>query len=117
MKIVDIHTHAFPDSLAEKAMASLQKFNAPYKPFTKGTVAALLASMADAGIHSSFVLNIATKPEQAASIRKWSKEIASEKIMPLGSVHPDSMNWAEEIEHFSADGMKGAYSEPIRPAF
>jgi predicted TIM-barrel fold metal-dependent hydrolase len=117
MRIVDVHTHAFPDSLAEKAMANLQKGNGPYKSFTNGTIGGLLASMDQAGIHSSFVLNIATKPEQAAPIRKWSKEIATDRIIPLGSVHPDSTSWREDIEGFKADGIRGLKFQPMYQKF
>jgi predicted TIM-barrel fold metal-dependent hydrolase len=117
MRIVDVHTHAFPDVLAEKAMKTLEQGNGPYKPFTNGTVRGLLASMDEAGIHSSFVLNIATKPEQAAPIRKWSKEISSDRIIPLGSVHPESLSWQEDIEGFKADGMKGLKFQPMYQGF
>ncbi len=105
MEIIDIHTHAFPDNIAAKAMANLEKLNAPYKPFTKGTVAALLSSMDEAGVKTSFVPNVATRPEQTCVIRKWSREIASERIVPLGSVHPDSANWKTEIDGFRAGGQ------------
>lgn len=117
MEIIDIHTHAFPDNIAGKAMANLQKLNAPYKPFTEGTVNALLSSMDNAGIQTSFVLNVATKPEQAAIIRKWSKEISSERIVPLGSVHPDSVNWKDEITGFQDDGVKGLKFQPMYQNF
>jgi hypothetical protein len=117
MKIVDVHTHAFPDHLAEKAIENLLKGSGPYKPFTNGTIGGLIASMDEAGIHSSFVLNIATKPDQAAPIRKWSKMIASERIIPLGSVHPDSPQWREEIDGFKADGMKGLKFQPMYQGF
>lgn len=107
MKIVDVHTHAFPGNLAEKAIRNLAKSTGPYKPFTNGTIGGLLSSMDEAGIHSSFVLSIATKPEQAVPIRIWAKEIASERIIPLGSVHPDSTTWQNDLDGFKANGIKG----------
>lgn len=117
MKIIDIHAHAFPDNIAGKAMVNLQKLNAPYKPYTKGTVDALLSSMDEAGVGTSFVLNVATRPEQAAVIRKWSGEIASERIVPVGSVHPDSVNWRDEISGFLSDGVKGLKFQPMYQNF
>jgi hypothetical protein len=117
MRIIDIHAHAFPDNIAAKAMANLRKLNAPYEPFTEGTVSALLSSMDNAGIRTSFVLNVATKPEQAAVIRKWSREISSERIAPVGSVHPDSANFREEIAGFQADGVKGIKFQPMYQNF
>ena len=117
MKIVDVHTHAFPDNLAGKALASLQKAVEPYKPFTNGTVRGLLVSMDEAEIYSSFLLNIATKPEQAVSIRKWAQEIASDRIIPLGSIHPDSAGWQEELDNFNKDGIKGIKFQPMYQKF
>ncbi len=107
MKIVDVHTHAFPDKVAPKAIENLSKLAHPYKPFTDGTIKGLLASMDDAGIYSSFVLNIATKPGQVESIKKWAGEIVSERIIPICSIHPDSLDWKKEISGFKEAGIKG----------
>ena len=117
MNIVDVHTHAFPDHLAEKTLQGLAQASGGYKPFTNGTIGGLLASMDEAGIQSSFVLNVATKPEQVVPIRKWSKAITSERIIPLGSVHPGSASWREEIDGFRADGMKGLKFQPMYQQF
>lgn len=117
MKIVDVHTHAFPDKIANKTMETLKKINAPYKPFGDGTVKSLLDSMVEAKITSSFVLNIATKPEQSSSIINWAKEIKSEKIFPLGSIHPESSNWEKEIDAFKKEGIKGIKFQPMYQNF
>jgi len=107
MQIIDIHTHAFPDFLAEKAIDVLSEHSGEYKPFLNGKISSLLNSMDKSNIKSSVVANIATKPEQADSILKWSKEIMTDRIIPLGSIHPDSLNWKEEIDNFIKIGIKG----------
>jgi len=117
MKIVDVHTHAFPDALAGRTMAGLLKLSGPYKAYTDGTVGGLLASMDEAGVSSSFVLNIATKPAHAGAIRGWAREIASERIIPLGSVHPESVDWQSELAAFKADGIKGIKLHPMSQNF
>jgi len=117
MKIIDVHTHVFPDNLAHKVMGNLQKANAPYKPFTDGTIRGLLASMDEAGITSSFILNIATKPEQIAAIIKWTRSICSDRIISLGSIHPDSISWQKDIDDLRKNGIKGIKFQPMYQKF
>ncbi len=117
MKIVDVHTHAFPDNLAEKIIKNLEKFTGPYKPLTNGTIDGLLSSMDEAGIYSSFVLNIATKPEQTVPIRNWSKKIASDRIIPIGSIHPNGENWQNDLNGLKTDGIKGIKFHPMYQNF
>ncbi|MBN2546941.1 MAG: amidohydrolase family protein [Spirochaetes bacterium] len=106
-KVIDVHCHAFPDFLAEKAMSALSEHSGPYKPFTDGKISSLLKSMDKANIQTSFIANIATKPEQAKSILEWSKDIHSDRIIPLGSIHPDSTNWENEIDDIKKAGIPG----------
>jgi uncharacterized protein len=117
MKIIDVHTHAFPDNVAGKAIANLAKQTGPYQPFTDGTIKGLLSSMDEAGIASAFVLNVATKPDQAKAIKAWSAEIASDRIIPVGSIHPASANWREEIVDFRTAGIKGIKFHPMYQGF
>jgi uncharacterized protein len=105
--IVDVHTHAFPDSLAPKAMQVLSAPLGEWKPARDGTLSSLQASMTEAGVQRVFVANIATRPEQAAAILDWSQQIASDHIVPLGSVHPLSPTWAEELEAIAEAGLPG----------
>ena len=41
--LIDFHTHAFPDTLAQRAMESLSFASGGLKPQTDGTVASLKA--------------------------------------------------------------------------
>lgn len=66
-KIIDFHTHAFPDKLAERAIKSLEG-EGEIKAHLNGTVSALLSSMDRYGIEKSVVCSIATKPAQFDSI-------------------------------------------------
>ncbi|HEY1406982.1 MAG TPA: amidohydrolase family protein, partial [Spirochaetota bacterium] len=115
--IIDVHTHAFPDEIAPRALEALTKNSGDYKPVIGGTIDILLASMNEAGVDRSFVANIATKPEQSRAILSWSKKIASERIIPLGSVHPKSMNWEEEIDAIADSGLPGVKFHPHYQSF
>ena len=115
--IIDVHVHAFPDFLAPKAMETLSRNSGEYQPHTDGTLTALLHSMDRAGVHRAFVANIATRPEQARPILDWCGRIASERILPLASVHPASGLWEEELEAVAAAGVPGIKLHPQYQGF
>jgi uncharacterized protein len=106
--IIDVHTHAFPESLAARAMEVLSKPIADsIQPVRDGTLQTLIASMDESGIDCAFLASIATRPEQAPAILSWSQSIDSTRIVPLGSVHPRSQNWEAEIEAVAGAGFPG----------
>jgi len=116
MRIIDFHAHVFPDSLAERAMPALQA-EGNITARLDGKVSSLLRSMDKAGIEKSVVCSIATKPEQYGAILKWSKEIASDRIMPLPSVHPDDPHGAEHVRIIHEEGFKGIKLHPYYQEF
>ena len=87
MSIIDIHTHAFPNSISKKAMSYLQGLAKDCTPAGKGTVGDLLRSMDNTGVDISVICGIATKPGQWKGILSWLLEVESkhpERIIPLG---------------------------------
>lgn len=115
--IIDVHAHVFPDSLAPRALAALTENAGDYKPFTDSTLAGLIASMDVSGIDRSWIASIATKPAQAASILKWSQTISTERILPLGSVHPRSPDFEREIMAYKDAGFSGIKLHPLYQDF
>lgn len=109
--IIDFHTHAFPDAVAEKAIPYLEK-EGDIKAKTRGTVDSLLDSMDSAGIERSVICSIATKPEQFAAILEWSLQIRSERLIPLPSIHPGDRHCAERVFTVLAKGFKGIKMHP-----
>jgi len=63
MQIIDFHTHAFPDNIAERAIQKLE-IKSKAKAYLNGTIDDLLRSMDKNGITRSVLCNIATRPEQ-----------------------------------------------------
>lgn len=112
--VFDVHTHAFPDALAARAIPKLQAGAKWFEchAFFDGTVGGLLASMDRAGIRRAVVANIATRPEQAGKILDWSVAIASERIVPLASVHPDSPDPEFEVALAAGAKLKGLKFHP-----
>ncbi len=106
MDCIDFHTHAFPDALARRAVASLEE-NGGIEAHSDGSVGGLLASMDRAGIGQAVLCSIATRPGQFEDILHWSTAIRSERIVPLPSVHPRDPQWLERVRTVHAQGFVG----------
>lgn len=114
--ITDFHTHAFPDGLAERAIASLSEGN-EHRAFHDGTVAGLRKSMEEAGIGRSVICSIATKPAQFQNILDWSLTVNSEQLVALGSVHPQAADPAGELAQLQQAGLCGIKVHPYYQDF
>ena len=96
--IIDFHTHSFPDTLAPRAIASLESLGNS-KAFGDGTVADLLQSAHKANIDISVLQPIAVKPQNTPTINLVAYE--NNKIggiISFGSVHPLYEAYRQELE-------------------
>lgn len=114
--IIDFHTHAFPDELAERVINMLEH-GGGVKPHLNGTISSLLSSMDACGIEKSVICNIATNAAQFNSILKWCKKIRSERIVPFPSFHPYDPDFAERIDAIKEEGFKGIKLHPYYQNF
>jgi predicted TIM-barrel fold metal-dependent hydrolase len=114
--IIDFHAHAFPDGLADRAIARLEK-EGTAKAFLDGRVSSLLASMDSTGIGRAVVCSIATKPDQFAPILNWSRQIASARIVPLPSVHPKGPDPVGKARLVAQAGLPGIKLHPYYQDF
>lgn len=115
--MIDFHTHIFPDAVAPRALASLQAGaqrveGTAVPPNTDGTMAGLLASMAENGVAKSVVLPIATKPSQTPSINRYAAGVQSDKLLSFYSLHPAQEDREEVLEQLAAQGGKGIKLHP-----
>ena len=106
-----MHTHLFPDEIAEKTIDFLAK-EANAEAFLNGTVSDLKRSMDIAGISLSINQPIATKPSQVRSINNWAKGIEDDRIISFGTIHPLFEDFAEEIGRIKGLGIKGVKIHP-----
>lgn len=111
MKYFDFHTHAFTDSLAERAMSGLSKTSSII-PATDGTLGGLKKILEKNGIGGAMILPIATKPTQQHTINNWAAEIMGDGIFCCGSVHPDAEDKVEEIARIKTLGLYGVKFHP-----
>jgi uncharacterized protein len=114
--IIDIHAHAFPDALAARAIRQLEH-GSEAKAFLDGRVSSLLAAMDGAGIGTSVICSIATKPEQFVPILDWSKQIASPRIVPFPSIHPRGPDPIGQARQVAEAGLLGIKLHPYYQAF
>lgn len=112
MRIIDIHTHAFPDAVAAKAIPALVEEAGGHPVFYDGTVSGLLALMDRTGIDTSVMQPVATKPGQVASINDWSALHASDRLVPFGAMHPALEDPAAEIARMADLGLRGFKMHP-----
>ena len=114
--IIDFHTHAFPDAIADRAVTKLAQA-ADWQPVLDGKVSGLLASMDRAGVDASVIAAVATRPGQAEGILAWCKAIASRRIVPFPSFHPLDADAAQWPKRFAAEGFRGVKMHPMYQEF
>jgi predicted TIM-barrel fold metal-dependent hydrolase len=116
MAVIDFHAHAFPDALAERAVPQLAA-EGGIVPTLTGKVGALVASMDAVGIDRAVVASIATKPDQFEPILAWSRAIASDRVVPFGSIHPDDPDPAARARAIADAGLRGVKLHPYYQKF
>lgn len=115
MSVIDFHAHAFPDALAERAIPQLEE-EGDIKAALDGKVSSLLRSMDRFGIEKSVLCSIATRPEQFKPILRWSKDVASERLVPFPSIHPRDPA-ADNVRIVREEGLKGIKFHPYYQDF
>jgi predicted TIM-barrel fold metal-dependent hydrolase len=116
MRIIDVHTHIWPDALAAAAVSSVGSLG-HIQAHYDGTVAGLTAAMDRAGVDVSIVLPVATKPSQVGTINDWAAGLRGERIEPYGAMHPDFDDPAAEIARMAALGLRGFKMHPEYQSF
>lgn len=117
MRIVDIHTHVWPDALAPAAVPTLQEAGDGLVARYDGTIGGLLGAMDRSGVDVSVIQPVATKPAQVATINDWAAARSSERIVPFGAMHPDLEDPATEIARMAAMGLRGFKLHPEHQSF
>ena len=110
--VIDFHTHTFPDSIAEQAVAHLSKVGHA-TAFIDAKRDTLLRSMRDNQIDISVVLPVATAPKQVKGINRLSAELnGREGLFYAGAVHPDCDDIEETLDFIKASGLFGIELHP-----
>ena len=73
--LIDFHTHAFPEKIAERAIAKLSFASGGLEPQTDGTLSSLKERMQRGRVDVSVVMNIATNPSQQKNVNDFAASI------------------------------------------
>lgn len=104
--VCDFHIHAFPDSIAPRA---IEAFFTSYSvgSVTDGTISGALAHMEKAKVSWSVVQPVATKPSQVRGINDWAASHLDPRIISFGGIHPEHEDVPGEIERIISLGLPG----------
>lgn len=113
MRIINFHTHIYPDTIAEKATKSVGNFY-NIEMDKMGTSEMLLKDSAEAGIDKCVICSVATTPRQVVTINDFiAKECEKHKeFYGLGTIHPDFEDIEGEIKRIKELGLKGIKIHP-----
>jgi len=110
--VIDFHTHIFPDRIAEKTIAKLESGSGT-RAFTNGTLQGLKDSMIANHIDRSVVLPVVTKPSQFDTVNSYAAQInGKDGIISFGGIHPESLNYREELSQIKNLGLHGIKLHP-----
>ncbi len=119
MKIIDIHTHIYPDDIAQKATDSVKAFYGIGDSNMDGTEGMLLQRGRQAGISQFVILPVAIRPDRAQHINDFILQKAAENpdYIPFGTVHAAMDSLTEETERLLDAGVKGIKMHPDSQRF
>ncbi len=89
MRIIDIHSHVYPENIAWKAADSVRDFYEIRGDEMQGTAQELLERGRAAGISQYAILPVAIRPERVSGINDFSKKQASQhpEFIACGTIH------------------------------
>ncbi|MBP5428060.1 MAG: amidohydrolase family protein [Clostridia bacterium] len=114
METIDFHTHVYPDRIAEATVRHLAAAGGVSPEGGTGTVDDLEKVAERAGVSLAVNLPVATRPEQAASINRFARELNRRggRVMSFGAIHPATEEPERELEELAEAGFKGIKLHP-----
>lgn len=108
-KIIDAHTHIFPDKIAEKATQAVGDFyDLPMDGV--GTKDHLIDDMSKYGIKHCFIHSVATFAHQVRGINDFLINVIKsngDKFTAFGPIHVDVESITDELDYMRANGITG----------
>ena len=111
--VIDFHTHAFPDAIAERAINSLyESCGRKYTPCHDGKVSSLLEKMDEFSVDISVLQPVVTKQSQTKSLNEWAISVCSDRIISFGGIFPHTDDYKRDIDFVCSLGLKGIKLHP-----
>lgn len=119
MRIIDFHTHIYPNPIAQKAADSICNFYELKGGGMDGTVETLLAQGNKAGIDHYVVLPVGLKPDHVRHINEFilSALEGHPQFTGFGTIHAAMKNIEEEVEFIRDSGLRGVKMHPDTQLF
>jgi predicted TIM-barrel fold metal-dependent hydrolase len=119
LKLIDIHTHIYPNDIALKATESVQDFYGVGSHSMSGRVDELLQRGKEAGIDRFTVLPVAIRADRVRNINEFILEQTSrhKEFIGFGTVHAAMENPAGEVQWIWQQGLKGIKMHPDSQRF
>lgn len=113
MKLIDIHTHVYPDAIAAKAAQSIRNYYHIGEEMD-GTPQMLLERGKMAGISKYLILPVAVKPEHVRSINNFIHQqmVDHDCFLAFGTVHAEMEQIEDEVARIQALGLRGIKIHP-----
>ena len=114
MSLIDFHTHVFPDKIAPATVAALAKAGGTKPEGGTGTLDDLEGVALREDVSLCVNLPIATRPDQAASINRFAKEVNERegRVVSFGAIHPDAAEPERELAKLAEAGFRGIKLHP-----
>ena len=106
--IIDFHAHLYPEKIAAKASKAIGDFYNTSMSY-KGTAEELISSGSKIGVTKYLVHSAATTEKQVQTINDFIKsEVdAHSEFVGFGTIHPDYVDFENELKRVVAMGLKG----------
>ncbi len=121
MKIIDFHTHVYPEKIAQKATENVINFYDLKDGLGDkiGTSETLINYGKNAGIENFVILPVALKANTVRHVNETAlNELnAHPELYGFGTVHADMENILDEVEFIQACGLKGIKIHPDTQKF
>ena len=115
MRVIDMHTHIFPDKVARKAtIATAEYFDLPEPPNHYGSVDELCAVLESAEIEYAMVFSAATTEHQVEHINRYilSEAERHPQFIPCGTLHAGYEGYKAELAWMRQHGIFGVKLHP-----
>lgn len=119
MKLFDIHTHVYPDNIAQKATDSVKQFYKIGGAGMSGTVDMLLDRGKQAGIDRFLILPVAIRPDRAQGINDFILQQTQlhPEFVGFGTVHAGTEGLTDEVHRIMNMGLRGIKIHPDSQRF
>lgn len=119
MEIIDIHTHVYPDDIAQKATDSVKSFYEIGGANMDGKVSTLLEQGSKAGISRFVILPVAIRPDRVRGINEFITQQTDiqPRFIGFGTVHAAMEQIGDEVDWIAEQGLRGIKMHPDSQRF